>query len=95
MKSFAANTEESASACEKLSSQAIEIKDMVDIPVMIVKGGNGSSKNRAELVEPKLIHRKARLEEPLNKLVKAFNSQVFKPQDMIPLDDDDGNFEEF
>ena len=95
--SSAANAEESASASEELTSQAVELSNMVDILVEIVGGaGNGNgirtyekapSNEAAHVVGE---HHKA-LAAPKRK--KAAASMAAAPNDVIPLDDEE--FEEF
>jgi methyl-accepting chemotaxis protein len=88
----AANSEESASAAEELSSQAAELQNMV-AAFTLTSGGSGSrgaqQYNRRGLPPPQ--KRQAALPAP--KAAGAKSAKAVKPDQLIPLDDEDfGDF---
>ncbi len=90
--STAANAEESASASEELTSQAGELKEMVQVLVYIV----GGSSDNGSRVKFKKAPQKQQDTKPVRTLAAATApapaSKPDTPDDIIPLDDD---FEEF
>lgn len=102
----AANAEESASASEELTSQAVELNNMVETLIAIVGGSNGNGSVNGNTRKPRLkkpahsissAHRS--LPAPGKTTAKASHKDtkqktaVVKPEDVIPLTDDE--FEEF
>jgi len=99
----AANAEESASASEELSAQASQLND-VAAELMAIVGGSSTPTRHAETRETagrKEVHfhkfplHKADTKEDKKVLAKvaekkhAENVKVIKPEEVIPLDDDD------
>jgi methyl-accepting chemotaxis protein len=99
--SAAANAEESASASEEMSSQAAELNELVGVLVSIVGSSNGSgSRNLKKAIVREPVHAlsaPAKTSTSRNgnsqKKSTVTASNVVRPDDVIPLDDDD--FDEF
>ncbi len=98
----AANAEESASASEELTSQAAELNSMVDMLISIVGGANdnGFQPQHHRMVPDVRVRTAsvARKALPPKKLSPATPKKaktaasVIRPKDVIPLDDDFGEF---
>jgi len=101
--SNAANAEESASASEELSAQAKELNDMVGDLVAIV-GGSSSNMRRSsgsrnikhtevqahdENIHKHVFSLHKSAEKGSNAVAKVGKSKVVKPEEIIPLDDND------
>lgn len=98
----AANAEESASASEELTSQAAELNRMVDMLTEIVGGANNGSilpqqhrlvpdaRGRTSSAARKALPPKKHGAAPHTKPKTA--ASVIRPNDVIPLDDDFGEF---
>jgi len=91
----AANAEESASAAEEMNAQAEQMKGMVNNLVLLVRGG-GSDHNNGNS-NPKLSLSKTFKQKPVgfpkqndrNLVVQKSLHANAKPEEVIPLDDDD------
>ncbi len=93
--STAANAEESASASEELSSQAVELNDLVNVLVDMVGGSsNGNGKQFAATTKSAMITKKTMTpKKQSHALIAAPESgKESSPDDIIPLDDDFENF---
>jgi methyl-accepting chemotaxis protein len=101
----AANAEESASASEELSAQADQLKDMV-VQLSVVVGGSNESNSSGGSIHststPK--HSTASHKQLIphstsgtkgHGVVKHSKPNVVKPNDVIPLDDEDDDFSDF
>jgi methyl-accepting chemotaxis protein len=91
----AANAEESASASEELSSQAQELNAMVEELLAIVGGAAQTQRTATRRSAPRATHRppiaaQAPAQAPARKrLADKAPSRPTKPEEVIPLDDDD------
>ncbi|PKK88802.1 MAG: hypothetical protein CVV64_17105 [Candidatus Wallbacteria bacterium HGW-Wallbacteria-1] len=89
--SNAANAEETSSASEELSAQALELDGLVKVLAEIVRGSNDDL--RMSTAEHKTVQEKkkktiiAYSKQTANKQPKG--GMVIKPQNVIPLDNDD------
>ena len=95
--SSAANAEESASASEELSAQAVDLNNMVEVLINIV-GGSSSNGNGAGMIKGRPSAKIAAAPKKQSKVHAMLNKKntpvtVSSNEDFIPLDDSD--FEEF
>jgi methyl-accepting chemotaxis protein len=97
----AASSEESASASEELLAQADSLKGMVEELVVIVSGTGGKPSGRAPAPAPARRQRQprsgggARPQKSLpssSKPASGEGKKVMKPDEVIPLDNDFGDF---
>jgi methyl-accepting chemotaxis protein len=92
----AASAEESASASETMSSQAQQLRGFVDNLVALVGGSKADSAVKSRASEPK--NRKASL-TPVARRAKAAPSlpagRELKPEQLIPLGGEEGDFKDF
>lgn len=96
--SNAANAEESASASEELSAQAIELTDMVDQLVKLVEGDGSGSAVAQSAVRGRAALRRPASAMPASRNVRRETAQAGRRkaadgEKVIPLNDDD--FSEF
>ena len=101
----AAVAEESASASEEMTAQAEQMKVFVDELVAMVDGarlGNGRHRERAaaKIKRPAahIVHRAAALSTPAKargKNLAVRTGGEVRPDQLIPLDDDEGEFQDF
>ncbi len=92
---IAANAEESASSSEELNAQATELNTMVNVLIGIVGGNSVDVSSQTRLSAPKLTHKAKSLVPKINRkpVSSRASSQLVKPEEVIPLDDND--FESF
>ena len=100
--SNAASAEECASAAEELSAQAVSLKDMVgDLVVLVTGGRQASPGSDSMLCRPaektaKSPTRRAPGAAPVStKPRQLVAPKVMKPNEVIPLDGDGGDFKNF
>ncbi|WDP92210.1 MAG: CZB domain-containing protein [Desulfobacter sp.] len=90
----AANAEESASASEEMNAQAEQLRDYVGDLVMMVTGkreldGNRGGRTRAKALPPQPAA-KSRSKKQI-----ATAKQEVRPDQVIPFDDEEGDFKDF
>jgi len=88
----AANAEESASASEEMSAQAIELKDYVGDLVLLVTGKRNQENSAASHHKIKTISSKPTKRVAGRNKMLANDTKEVRPDEVIPFDD---NFEDF
>ena len=93
--SNAANSEEAAAAAEELSAQAKELNEMVAVLVAIVGGANSNSHGGTALsahAAPSgaALERRGKGNAPSSATTRFAASKTVSPEQVIPLDDEDG-----
>lgn len=90
----AANAEESASASEEMNAQAEQLKEYVGDLVLLVKGSGRQNESIAGRTHIKAIASSQKpIPGPKKKAPAQASSKEVKPDQLIPLDDDDNFFD--
>ena len=91
----AANAEESASASEEMNGQAEQLKSFTGKLVQLVTGKTGQSAGTERIQTIKSVSHYSKPSASGKETMLRHNAKEIRPEQVIPFDDDDDDFESF